>query len=119
DPDRADVCRQATPTTRARVREGFGIKTPTGQRPGSKDGSRTGRSAGRIGQEGRDGPPTLPRPRSGAAKSGWVVWANRRLNSSVEPTIVNVGGRPETDVPSSREEKPGRRRRCPRSRRPG
>ena len=74
NPDRADVCLRATPTTRVRVREGSWSKTPTGQRPGYKDGSRRGRSAERIGQEGRGGPPALPRPRSGAATSGRVDW---------------------------------------------
>src|SRR5262249_50716105 len=42
-----------------------------------------------------------------------------RLNNLAESTDVNAGGRPETDVPSSRGEKPGRRRRCHSSRRPG
>jgi len=37
--------------------------------------------------------------------------ANRRLNSFAESIVVNVGGCPETDVPSSRGEKHGQRRR--------
>jgi hypothetical protein len=40
---------------------------------------------------------TYPAFRSGAAKSGWVVSDNRRLNSSAESTDANVGGHPETE----------------------
>jgi hypothetical protein len=38
-----------------------------------------------------------------------AVWlpCNRHLNSFAESDIMNVGGYPETDVPSSREEKHG------------
>jgi hypothetical protein len=56
------------------------------------------------------GKPDLPCRRSGAAKSGWVVASNRHLNYPAESVYVNAGGCPETDVLSSRGEKPGQRR---------
>jgi len=44
---------------------------------------------------------------------------NRHLNSLTEFNNVNVGDCPETDVPSSREEKQGQRRSLQSSQRPG
>ena len=70
-------------------------------------------------RKGAAGKPELPRRRSGAAKSGWVEGANRHLNYLAESIDVNAGGFPETDVPSSRGEKPGVRRSGRSSPRPG
>jgi hypothetical protein len=44
---------------------------------------------------------------------------NRHLNYLTESVYLNAGGCPETDVPSSREEKPGQRRSRHSSRRSG
>ena len=68
---------------------------------------------------GATGQPDLPCCRLGTAESGWVVRKNRHLNYLVESVNVNAGGCPETEVPSSRGEKPGQRRSRPSSRRPG
>ena len=70
-------------------------------------------------QPGAIGQPDLPYRRLGAAKSGWVEVINRHLNYLVESVNVNAGGCPETEVPSSRGEKPGQRRSRHSSRRPG
>jgi len=66
-----------------------------------------------------NGPPALSHCRSGFPKEGLGLRDNHRLNRSVESTCVNVRGFPETDVPSSRGEKPGKRRSGHSSRRAG
>src|SRR5262245_44231241 len=59
----------------------------------------------------------LPKLRS--PEEGLGCLDNRHLNGLIESSIMNVRGCPETDVPSSRGEKPGQRRYRHSSRRSG
>jgi hypothetical protein len=54
-----------------------------------------------------------------SAESGLGPARHRRLNDFAESVVMNVRGSPETDVPSSQEEKPGERRSGHSSRRSG
>jgi hypothetical protein len=69
----------------------------------------------------RKGPATylLKLPVFGSREERLGQLGTHHLNDLAESIGVNAGGRPETDVPSSRGAKPGRRRRPHSSRRPG
>ena len=68
-------------------------------------------SAQRMRQESLNYPASGQEPQKADG-----LFDNRRLNHSAESINMNVRGCPETDVPSSREEKPGQRRRSHTSR---
>jgi hypothetical protein len=62
---------------------------------------------------------TYPAGVRDSAKSGWGRKGNHRLNDLAESTCMNRRGCPETDLASSRPEKPGQRRSRHSSRRLG